>query len=364
MVVGYSLGNRSDKEDDIKVLGESDPNVVLYSKALPVVLSKICRNECSHCSFRKKKEGLTVPYTTIKLSKKFRKLGTREAFFVAGERPDKYSHVRALLDLWGFESYLDYVYTVSELAFLEGLIPVIDIGFLTPVEMKKMTEICAAIKVMIDVVETGRFGKFSEPQKRKLDLKYKTLEWAGKLKFPTVTGLLVGVGEDKAYRKDALQSIASIHKQYGTVHEVLIQNFVPDAGLSFANTSPPTKKVMLDTVGMALEILPKNVPVVIPLDMNPDIEDFIKAGVRDLGRIMQDGKGLYLNKNMVDFEDIQNRIEAMGFSLQQRFPLRKEFIKNEMYSKKLGQVFDSYKYKIKKDEQERLKEAKMNSNVD
>jgi hypothetical protein len=43
---------------------------------------------------------------------------------------------------------------------------------------------------------------------------------------------------------------------------------------------------------------------------------------------------------------------------QKRFPIKRDFIKDDFYSKKLGQVFDAYKYKIKKQITEKLKEAK------
>ena len=79
-----------------------------------------------------------VPYSTIKLCKHARLEGAREVMYISGERPDKFPHVRALLDLWGFESYVDYVYTVSELGFLEGFIPVVELGFLSPVELKRL----------------------------------------------------------------------------------------------------------------------------------------------------------------------------------------------------------------------------------
>ena len=49
----------------------------------------------------------------------------------------------------------------------------------------------------------------------------------------------------------------------------------------------------------------------------------------------------------------------LNIKFQQRFPLKKSFIKNELYSKKLGQVFDLYKYKIKKESQEKQKELKV-----
>ena len=74
----------------------------------------------------------------------------------------------------------------------------------------------------------------------------------------------------------------------------------------------------------------------------------------------------YLNKyiniieniDLSDLENINTTIEKLGFRLQKRFPLRKSFIQSGKYSKKLGQVFDSYKYKVKKEEQEKLKELK------
>ncbi|MCP4049611.1 MAG: 7,8-didemethyl-8-hydroxy-5-deazariboflavin synthase subunit CofG [bacterium] len=358
MVVGYSLGNRNDQENDILVLGEDDPDVIAFSKALPIVLTKICGNACPYCGFSAK-DDITVPYSTIKSAKASRQAGSREALFISGERPDKFPHIKSLLDLWGFDSYLDYAYTVCELAFLEGLIPVIDVGFLTPQEMKKMSEICALIKIMIDTVDCNSYKKnFPKSAGKKIELRAKSLDWAGKLKFPTVTGILVGIGETKEYRKEALNIISDTHKKYGIVHEVIIQNFVAEKGTFFEKKKEPSKDLMLKTVEMALEILPSDVKVIVPLELNPDIEDFIRAGVRDLGRIYQGSKGLYLTEKTIDWQNVNNVIDKLGFRLQQRFPLRKSFIKAERYSKKLGQVFDSYRYKIKKEEQEKAKETK------
>ena len=57
-------------------------------------------------------------------------------------------------------------------------------------------------------------------------------------------------------------------------------------------------------------------------------------------------------------EDLQEIAEKLGFRLQQRFPIRLPYIKTEKYSRKLGQVFDAYRYKLKKLEQEKVKAAK------
>ena len=59
-----------------------------------------------------------------------------------------------------------------------------------------------------------------------------------------------------------------------------------------------------------------------------------------------------------NYDKLSNFINDNDKRFVRRFPIRREFIQAEKYSKKLGQVFDSYKYKIKKQLQEKQKEAK------
>jgi 2-iminoacetate synthase ThiH len=108
---------------------------------------------------------------------------------------------------------------------------------------------------------------------------------------------------------------------------------------------------MLDMFELAKSILPSDISLTIPVELNPNLEDFIHAGLRDLGRIYE-GKQPHYKVASLEIADLETRLAAIGFHLQQRFPLKKSFIKNGLYSKKLGQAFDSYRYKIKKDGQE------------
>jgi FO synthase subunit 1 len=295
-VVGYSLGNRNDQENEIQVLGEDDPNVLTYSKALPIILTRMCRNECPYCAFNRK-DNLVVPYSTIRQAKNARAQGAREAFYMAGERPDKYSHVRATLDLWGFPTYIDYLYTVCELGFLEGLIPVIELGFMTPQELKKISEITALVKIMLDSVDSKLEKKvYAKSPGKRLKLRSKSVEWCGKLNIPVSTGIIVGIGESKGHHKEALQTIADLHNEYGHIHEVLIQNFVPQPKTAFEKKEAPNQKQMLETVELAKSILPNDVSVIVPIEQNPDIEPFIKLGIRDIGRLIVGKRGVISKK--------------------------------------------------------------------
>jgi 7,8-didemethyl-8-hydroxy-5-deazariboflavin synthase CofG subunit len=345
-------------EQEIQVLGEENKDVITYSKSLPIILSRSCRNDCPYCGFHRK-DNITVPYSTIKLVKAARANGVREGLYIAGERPDRLSEIRATLDLWGFNSYVDYLYTLCELGFLEGLIPVVDVGFLSPVELKKMSEICALGRITLDSVDKKmQASMYDKSPGKKLELRVKSLIWAGKLHFPVISGFVVGLGESFEYRKEMLHILANLHKEYGHIHEVCLHNFVPTKGTAFGDKAPPSEEEMLRVVEAALEIMPSDVKVTIPLELNPNVESFVKAGIRDFGRIFEMARKVYPYSNSVNINDVEQRVQALGFSLQQRFPIGMAWIKQGAYSRKLGQVFDAYKYKIKKNEQEKLKEHK------
>ncbi|MBT3260786.1 7,8-didemethyl-8-hydroxy-5-deazariboflavin synthase subunit CofG [bacterium] len=342
-------------EEDIQVLGENNSDIITYSKSLPVVVSRACRNNCPYCGFHRK-DNLVVPYSIIKTVKAARMNGVREIYFCAGERPDRFPDVRATLDLWGFDSYVDYLYTMCELAFLEGLIPVLNVGFLSLPEMKKMSEIAALAKIMLDAVDPALMAKIhADSPGKSLGLRVKSLVWAGKLNWPVVTGFVVGLGETKKYRKEMLQLIANLHKEYGHIHEVSLQNFFAYPGLNFKYGKVPAKEEMLKTVDMALNILPEDIKVTVPVEFNPEIEDFVKLGIKDLGRVFEAPKVLFPKVNPVNVNDLKLKVTDLGFDLQQRFPLGFDWIKKGSYSRKLGQIFDALKYKIKKDEQEKSK---------
>lgn len=353
MVVGYALGNRNDQENDILVLNEDSPNIVTYSHSLFMSLSKACLSHCDDCSFQRK-EVMLVPYSTIRQTKQARLQGLREVLYYANPRPDRYSQIRSTLELWGFDTYADYLYTVCELGFLEGLVPVVDLGFLTPDELRQLSEVTALFKISFensfDKIHEDRFGWDAT---QRLERRLKNFEWAAKLKIPVNANVLVYKGGDKSRYKDWFHVLAGLHKQYENVHEVSLEFFIkPNAkkGKDQADFS-----ALMDVYELAKSILPADIPVLLPFSIK-DLPTLLKAGVRDLGRIFSVPLP---GTEAFDLKDLHDELEKLGFVAQQRFPLRKEFIKNEKYSKKLGQVFDTYRYKIKKDVQERQKEAKI-----
>jgi FO synthase len=47
------------------------------------------------------------------------------------------------------------------------------------------------------------------------------------LRIPFTSGILVGIGESPQDRLDALEALAGVHREFGHLQEVILQNFVP-----------------------------------------------------------------------------------------------------------------------------------------
>lgn len=327
-----------------------DKNIVTYSRSMTVNLSRICANVCSYCDYPQNKLDqsgyeLMVPYATIKLCAAARKHGVKEVRFISGDRPDNFAAVRARLDLWGFQSYIEYVYTVCELVFLEGLIPSIEIGYVTKDELAIIRRMTSAIVCMLDTVDDAILTKYA-PQ-RTLNSRLEVIKYAGEGKLPVTTGILVGLGESAKSRKDAMEIIKHMHEKYGNIQNVVIQNYVPAKG-NLNLKQGPSQKEMLDTVEMARKILPADIQLTVPAVYNPEIMPFIKLGVRDIGLFdITPDKILDIEDQAKLLVTIEKQLKREDLGLQRRLPIFSKYITENWYSRKLAQVLDKYKDLLK-----------------
>ena len=344
MVSDQNVSEKSEEQDDdIQVINESEPDVITYSKELVVNLYNFVGG---------KHTNLTVPYSTIKIAKKAREMGFRQVTYELFSRPDKSSHLRSMLDLWGFRSYVNYLYTVCELGFLEGLVPVVDFGFLSPDEIKELHDVVALFKLQLFSDYDYVMNKYDlRPADRSANIRLKSLEWVNKLGYANSAGFFAYSGQEKAQWKEWLEFIANLDQTYNVIHEVSISTVSRTEDMK---EKPLTLKEMRNLYTMARNIIPDGTPIVFP-NASLDMQKFlISEGVTDLSTVFTDNS----EENDVKYQEIIDFSGKNNKNLLRRFPIRKQFIQEEKYSKKLGQVFDSYKYKIKKQLQEKQKEAK------
>src|SRR5262245_55558693 len=67
-----------------------------------------------------------------------------------------------------------------------------------------------------------------------------TLEAAGRARVPFTTGILIGIGETRTERIEALLAIREVHARHGHIQEVIIQNFRAKPGTRMSEATEPT----------------------------------------------------------------------------------------------------------------------------
>ena len=340
-MVGYALGNRTGEEEDMDIILEDHPSSVRFSLALRV-------NVFGNSGQRDK---FLVPYSVIKVAKQSRQQGAREAIIQFSDRPDNYGSLNSLFDLWGFNSFADYLYTLSELCFLEGLLPTLDASFLSPKEILHLSEVICCFKFSLLSNNDSSLSK--SDFESLLNLRYKNIIWALKCRVPVSVSLVIFSHLSFPLYKNLVDSLYSDFKEFGFVNEISISVSSNDFDSQGYDLSLFNK-----VLSYVQEIFNSKVGISINYSNQLNAELLSNLSVSDLGSIViADMNNMKLTQNQNNLVMLSEQLSTVDKNLIKRFPLRKEFIRDDLYSKKLGQVFDSFKYRIKKekDKQNRLK---------
>jgi len=332
--------------------------IITYSRSVSIVLSNICSTSCNYYDNKYLDQvnnlgevDLMIPYDVIKICKAARKKGAKEATLICGERPDQFTAVRSKLDSWGFFSFVEYIYTVCELCFLEGLLPSIDIGYLTEDEVNEIRRITSSITIRLESIEPKVLSKLycDEDVKVVLSRKFEVIKYAAEGKIPVTLKVLTGIGETIKSRKETFELIARIQKKYGHIQNVIIDGFEPVVGTPLEKKKRISKTDLLSVVEQARKILPEDISITIPYTLHQGVpSSYIKAGADDFGyfdyRMEQSNKELNYNKLI---EDITQKLVKNRVQFQMRLPIFPKYIKENWYSRKLAQMLDKYRTVLK-----------------
>src|SRR5262249_16507449 len=117
-------------------------------------------------------------------------------------------------------------------------------------------------------------------------VRLETIRLAGELRVPFTTGILIGIGETRAERLEALQAIRALHDRYGHSQEVIVQNFRAKPRTKRAGAAEPDLEDMLWTVAAARLILGAEMNLQAPPNLSPGVyQRLIDAGINDWGGV-------------------------------------------------------------------------------
>src|SRR5205814_2703622 len=110
---------------------------------------------------------------------------------------------------------------------------------------------------------------FGSPDKAPLR-RLETIAAAGDERVPFTSGILIGIGETRAERLDALRAIRELSDRYHHVQEVIVQNFRAKPGTRMADAPEPPLEELLWTIAVARLVLGTSAHVQAPPNLSYD----------------------------------------------------------------------------------------------
>lgn len=312
---------------------------VTYSPAYTLVPTYECFNGCTYCNFRVapgEDQWLDLAEAR-QILEPLSKLGICEILLLSGEVHPASSRRGAWLEL---------IYALAELALSYGFLPHTNVGPLSFEEMACLKEVNVSMGLMVEQVSGGLLETVhAHAPSKEPGLRLEQLRWAGELRIPFTTGILVGIGETEADRISSLEAIAEIHQTYYHIQEAILQPYSP--GHQQTSTLPGFELTQLPPlVALARRILPPEITLQIPPNLvyYPDLLlSCLEAGATDLGGL---GPKDEVNPDYPhpSAEHLQQFLQPYGWHLEPRLPVYSQF--DEWLSPALNSAVGQWREKI------------------
>ena len=312
------------------------PGVVTYSRKVFLPLTNLCRDYCGYCTFRRSPGDAgahtMTPDEVLAVASAGERLGCTEALFSLGDKPElAFPEMRAQLKKLGYKSTLHYLEAMCELVLRHTrLLPHANPGLMSREWVKRLGTFCPSLGLMLETTSTVllRPGAAHDRALDKIpSRRIATIEAAGEEGVPFTTGLLIGIGETPEDRVDTLFAIRELHRRYGHIQEVIIQNFRAKPTIPMRDSLEPSRGEMLRTIAVA-RLLLKDMNIQAPPNLSaPNYEELLAAGINDWGGISPLTPD-YINPEAPwpHLEDLARRTSSAGFRLVQRLPVYPEFL--------------------------------------
>ena len=313
---------------------------VSFSPKVFIPLTHMCRDFCGYCIFRKTPEqaGDTLymtPEQVLEVAKAGQRLGCTEALFTLGERPElRYPEAKEWLAGRGFGTTLEYLGHVNRLVVEETtLLPHDNPGTMSRREMAALLPWNPSMGLMLESTSPalhapGGAHEFAPSKRPRVRLR--TIELAGELRLPFTTGILIGIGDTREDRIESLLAIRDLHRRFGHVQEVIVQNFRAKPGTAMSEELDADTLEFMWSVAAARLILGPDANVQVPPNLSADnYRIYLDAGINDWGGVSP------LTIDFVNPEapwpaltQLKAQTEAAGFQLRPRLPVYPEYFLN------------------------------------
>ncbi len=312
--------------------------VITFSPKVFIPLTRLCRDFCGYCTFRQSPEESDGLYLTVdqvlSVARAGQRLGCTEALFTLGERPEqRYPEAAEWLSGRGYRTTHEYLAYMCRTVFEDtDLLPHGNPGTMSRRELKALQPTNPSIGIMLEsssarLYEPGGPHEFAPSKRPRVRLR--TMELAGELGIPFTTGILIGIGETRRERVESLLAIRDLHRRFGHIQEVIIQNFRAKADTPMADAPDAAPDELMWTTAVARLILGEHVNIQVPPNLSEDYERYIGAGINDWGGVSPLTID-YVNPEAPwpQLSELERRTREAGYELRPRLPVYPEYFAN------------------------------------
>jgi len=269
--------------------------IVSYSRKVFIPLTKLCRDVCHYCVFaqppRAGEPAFMSSDEVLAVARAGRDAGCKEALFTLGDKPElRYRGAREELARLGHQTTLSYLAAMARLVFEEtGLLPHVNPGLLDSSDLAALRSVSISQGIMLESASERLMQKggphYGSPDKAPA-ARLASIRMAGEQRVPFTTGILIGIGETRQERIEALLTLRELHEAYGHIQEIIIQNFRPKPDTLMANAPAPSVDEHLWTIAVARLIFPPSMNIQAPPNLSPGaLRPLIEAGINDWGGV-------------------------------------------------------------------------------
>jgi FO synthase len=268
---------------------------VSYSRKVFIPLTKLCRDSCHYCTFahppRRNERAYLTSDEVLAIARTGADAGCKEALFTLGDKPElRYRAAREELDRLGNPSTISYLSAMAALVLEEtGLLPHLNPGVMTAAEIAGLRDVSVSQGLMLETSAERLFRRggphFGSPDKLPA-ARLETIRAAGAAAVPFTSGILIGIGETRRERIEALLRLRDLNGRYGHLQEIIIQNFRAKPGTRMAQHAEPTLDEQLWTIAVARILFGADMTIQAPPNLQPgSLTRLIAAGINDWGGV-------------------------------------------------------------------------------
>jgi FO synthase len=334
---GMPLQKLMDQTCALRRQGHGD--VISFSPKVFIPVTRLCRDACGYCTFAKSPRAVASPFLSpeqiLDIARQGAAAGCTEALFTLGDRPERrYRIARAVLAAFGHETTISYLSEVARLVQHEtGLLVHLNAGILSADEIARMRRVSLSQGLMLEstsmrLCEKGgpHYGCASKSPAVRIAM----IEAAGQQAVPFTTGILIGIGETRRERVEALLTIKNLHERFGHIQEVIIQNFLAKPGTTMARADAPAFEELLWTVAAARHVLGADMHIQAPPNLSfARFAEILAAGIDDWGGISPVTPD-FVNPEAPwpDIATLRAATERFGCHLVPRLPIYPDYLRD------------------------------------